>query len=396
MNVLAFSALVVVVGLGCAPQWYYSYAELEQARASDRSAGRPEREAFLFYKDHLDAKSGQMQDVLDSPLVKPLINGKIRAMLVTDFASNQRYMAQYGVSSVPALVVVHTDGTYHAREGLLSPEQTRGFLEGAVAPGLPPKTKIEILPVAEYHWHGSYEEAVDLADRQNRPLFIVYKWWLSAESTELLQNRLSQPRTRTQFANMVHCLLDWDYVPNRAHVAKYGVSKVPAMIVVRPDGTYHPLVGLPTVDQIVQFAVRAKSPGRYAPRNIGSGGVSPTIDWHYNFERAKAAAHSQRRNLFAFYHSVFADASNRAARLFGTPEAVDLLDDMVCCRFDWVVVKNRRIAEQFNLTEPPAYVVLRPDGTYHARNGPITIETLADLLKAAEQPGTHPRSDDKP
>ncbi|MFH0983838.1 MAG: hypothetical protein V2A79_20175 [Planctomycetota bacterium] len=384
-----FVALAFVVGPGCATQWYYSYAELEQQRLRERQQGHPGRDTLLFYKDHLDAGSGRLQDILESPQIKPLITGKLRCVLIKDYAPNQRYMAQYGVDSPPALVVVHPDATYHARQGFLTVEQARDFLAGAVGPGATPKTDIQILPVSDYYWQGSYEEAVALAERQNRPLFIVYKWWLSAESTELL-NRLSQPRVRSQFSEMVHCLLDWDYIPNRGFAAQYGVSKVPSMIIVRPDGTYHTLIGLPTVDQIVRFAASAHSPGRAAPAR-GRLGITPAIPWQYSYERARSTGEQEGRKLFVFYHSVFVDASNRSAQLLDTPEAAALLAEAICCRLDWVVVKNRATAAQFGLQEPPGCVVLRPDGTYHARSGSLSLGDLSALLQAAEQPGARPR-----
>jgi len=388
---VVLSAVVAGATSGCAGAgWYYSYAEAEQARQRERQTDRPERDLLLFYKDHLDAQSGQMQDVLASPAVRPLIADKIRCVLVTDFALNQRYMAQYGVDSAPALVVVHPDGTCHARSGLLTAEQARDFLSGAVGPGSTPKTTLQVLPVPDYHWHGSYEHAVALAERQNRPLLILYKWWLSADSTELLRNRLSRPRVRRHFSKMVHCLLDWDYVPNRAHVGKYGVSKVPSLIVLRPDGTYHTLVGLPTVERIVRFAVSTQTPGRTTPtrrRSTHEGrglGITPQIHWQYSYERASSVAQRKGHTLFVFYHSVFSDASNRSARMFDTPEGAAILDGVICCRLDWVVEKNREIAARFDLTEPPGFLVLRPDGSHDVRSGPITFDELSALLKTTE------------
>ena|GEM_PF-1344346 len=385
---LAVSGFTAGFASGCASRWHLSFAEVEQARLRDRQLGRPERDTLLFYKDPWDPKSGQMQDVLESPLVKPLIADKHRCMLVEAFAPNQRYMTQYRVDSAPALVVVHPDGTYHARLGLLTAEQARNFLTGAVGSGSAIETNAQILPVPGYYWHGSYEKAAALAARQNRALLVVYKWWLSAESTELL-SRLSRPRVRRQFGEMVHCLLDWDYVPNRAHVAPYGVSKVPSMIIIRADGTYHTLVGLPTVERIMRFSVGARSPGRPASTRRGFDTL-PAIHWQYNYERAHSAAERQGANLFVFYHSVFADASNRSARRLDTPEAAALLAKTVCCRLDWVVVGNHETAAQFGVDEPPAYVVLRRDGTYHARSGSLTLDELSALLTAAERPGGHP------
>ncbi|MCP4590920.1 MAG: hypothetical protein GY842_09250 [bacterium] len=380
----------VAAGSGCAPQWYLSYAEVEQARVRDRQRGRPEQDILVFYKDHLDAKSGQMQDVLDSPKVKPLLADKYRCILVTDFSLNQRYVAQYGVDAAPALVVIHPDGTFHARTELLSAEQTRGFLTQAKGPGASPATDLQILPVPSYDWKNIYEEAVDLARRQNRPLLVLYKSWLSAESTELL-NRLSRPRVQRLFGEMVHCILDSDYRPNRPHVARYGIDpdRVPALVVVRPDGTYHRLVGLPSLEQLVRFAVGSRSPGQVASGG-GRKGVDAELVWQYSYDRARIAAQRQDRPLFIFYHSVFTEASNRSARLFEAPEAAVLLGDAVPCHLDWAIVRNREVAARFALEEPPGYVVLRPDGTYHARSGPITVEELADLLHAAEKPGAHP------
>ncbi len=385
----ASSAIALSIGSGCAAQWYYSYAELEQERVRTRQLGRPGRDTLLFYKDHMDPASGRMQDVLNSSPVKPLLAGKVLCMLVTDFAPNQRYLTQYGVNAAPALVVVHPDGTYHAREGLLTAEQARDFLLGAVGPGAAPKPDLQILPVPDYYWQGSYEEAAALAARQNRPLLIVYKWWLSTESTELL-NRLSQPRVRSHFSEMVQCLLDWDYIPNRGFVAPYGVNKVPAMIMVRPDGTYHTLVGLPTVDQIVRFAANAGSPGRAAPTRSPPG-IAPTIPWQYNYERAQSTAQREGRDLFIFCHSVFAEASNVTARVLDLPEAAKLLAEAVCCRLDWLVDKNRTLAAQFGVKAAPACIVVRPDGTYHARTDSITLDDLSALLQAAKRPGTRPR-----
>ena len=56
-----------------------------------------------------------------------------------------------------------------------------------------------------------------------------------------------------------------------------------------------------------------------------------------------------------------------------------------------MVVGTRETAAQFGVDEPPAYVVLHPDGTYHARSGSLTLDELSALLTAAERPGTRAR-----
>ena len=70
---------------------------------------------------------------------------------------------------------------------------------------------------------------------------------------------MSRPEVAGYFSESVNCILDWDYAPNREHVAKYGVTAFPSVIIVEPDGRYRILKGLPSVEQLVRFAVSGHS-----------------------------------------------------------------------------------------------------------------------------------------
>ena len=241
---------------GCGPRWYFEFESAEgQARGLERTM-------LVFYKDPLDLESSQMQDLLESAELAPLLRDKVLCMLVDEFPPNRRYVAQYGIRQPPGLVLIHPDGTYHAHNGPMTLEQITDFLARAKPPGAKPTLNPQIPRSIDYHWEGIYEDAVEKARRQNRELFIVYKWWLSPESTELLAVLQTRPEVARHFTETVNCLLDQDYAPNRAHVRKYGVTRVPSVILVHRDGTYHAHTGPMTADQIVRFVTSAKAPGK--------------------------------------------------------------------------------------------------------------------------------------
>jgi hypothetical protein len=364
---------------GCGSAWIDSYNLAEQVARSR------ETDLVLFYKDHLDPQSGQMAERLEDPHVQSALAGKVKCVLVTVFEPNAKFVAQYDVSSAPALIVVHPDQTYHAREGLMTVEQIVDFLRSAQAPGEKPELNPQLPREYQYQWIGIYEEALERAQRQNRKLFIVYKWWLSGESNELLR-RLSKPEVARHVHDMTHCLLDWDYVPNRRHMASYGVQKVPAMVIVHQDGTYHAKEGLPEIADIVRFIVNARAPGQL-PGWRARTDVRAAYRWYADFDQAAIVARRQDKSLFVFYYSTFSDESNRMEQLLGQTEAAALFTDTVNCKLDWAIRKNRELVKAYGVDRVPAFVIVRPDGTYHTRVGSVDTVDLVNLLREAERPG---------
>lgn len=377
-----FLWLGCLLASGCGPAWMDSYNLAEQvARSRDT-------DIVYFYKDHLDPQSGQMAERLEDPRVKSLLAGKVKCVLVTVFEPNAKFVAQYDVSSAPALIVVHPDQTYQAREGLMSAEQIVEFLHSAATSGEKPELNPQVPREYQYQWIGIYEDALERARRQNRELLIVYKWWLSAESTELLR-RLSKPEVARHVHEMVHCLLDWDYVPNRRHMASYGVQKVPAMVIIHQDGTYHAKEGLPEIADIVRFIVNARAPGKL-PGWRARADVRSAYRWYAEFDRASIAAVRNDKNLFMFYYSTFSDESNRMEQLLGRTEAAALFTDTVNCKLDWAIRDNRSLVSRYGVDRVPAFIIVRPDGTYHSRVGGASLVDLVNLIREAERPGRTP------
>ncbi len=377
---LIFSAALHMTIMGCAPRWHYAYDEAQ------RRARRDERDMLVFYKDPLDVRSSRMQDELMSADVWPIANSMVRCMLIPSYRPNRAFVAQFEVQQPPALIVVHSDGTYHALQGDRSPEEIRSFLASAQPPGQVPNLNPRIPQGEAIEYFNVFELANEKARRQNRRLVVIYKWWLHAESTELIR-RLSQPDLARYFSDSVNCLLDWDYVPNRAIVARWGVNHYPALILVEPDGRYKSLVGLPSVESIVGFMVsHGERPEREAPASS-----VPQVVWFGDFDAAKLVAQRTGRNLFVYFHADGTPASDSASRLLRHPALQEMLASQVNCRMEWSNQNTRALAGRYEINSPPGCLLIWPDGTHATLVEPVTVSAIQDLIsRSAAQPSRAP------
>ncbi len=114
----------------------------------------------------------------------------------------------------------------------------------------------------QYNWRDDFEAAEQQARVEGRHLFILYKWWLDNDSNRMLSDEvLSAPEVVSLFQDTINVLIDRDYGPRFvAYVGKYGVTSVPASIIVAPDGTYQVQRGYVPRDRFIEFANRAKAP----------------------------------------------------------------------------------------------------------------------------------------
>jgi hypothetical protein len=247
--------LALLVG-GCGPPWVYSYVEAEKL---GKAAERP---ILVFYRDHLDPQCGQMLKTLNTTATRVTNHrNMVRCSLLTAYNPDRRYVAQYGVTSAPALIVIHPDGTYHSRMGSGTAEEVMEFLENATPPGSTPNLDIQVVRPTDYlaRAEGTYEKALGKARRQNRKLLIIYKWWLDGDSTEMIR-RMMRPEVAARCSETINCILDWDYVPNRRHVGQHGVSRYPALIIVHQDGRADVREGLMPTEEIVRFLTQVLRP----------------------------------------------------------------------------------------------------------------------------------------
>ena len=180
-----------------------------------------------------------MKQAIESPKVEQALEDKIVCVLDESYEPNQRFVAQYGVDHYPSVILVHRDGTYHRHGGVLSADAIVNFIETAQPPGRRPMINPQIPRSVDYLWQADYERAFQIAEQQNRSVFIFYKSVISADCNEMLLNVFSRPDVAELFNDTVNCLLDWGYPPNRRLMVRYGVTNVPGVVIVNPDGMQH-------------------------------------------------------------------------------------------------------------------------------------------------------------
>ncbi len=252
LGVTWFWILVVLGGCGV--------TAVEDFTTAERLAAQQKKERFIFYKSALAPESGQMQADLERSDVQQKLADKVYCILVDLYEPNQRFMAQYGVSRAPAVVLIHTDGTYQAHQGPMTEAGVIAFLDVSHAPGLPPRLDAQIPHAVDYQWEGQYSQAAQKAKSSNRRVFIFYKAALNPDCNEILANVLSRQDVARCFLDSVNCLLDWGHAPNRTLMESFGVTNVPAFVIINPDGTYRTLRGMVTAEQLIGFSRPPRTP----------------------------------------------------------------------------------------------------------------------------------------
>ncbi|GIK16141.1 MAG: hypothetical protein BroJett003_11050 [Planctomycetota bacterium] len=226
--------------------WVNDYVVAEQRQAE---SGEP---IFIFYKDHLDPLSGRVDQALRDGDVKSALAGTIACKLVKDYAPDRAYVAQYGVDRAPAIILIHPDGTYHAHLGAINAAGILAFLERAKPPGERPRQDAYIPRPFDPKWHSTLDRATEAANQQGKPTLIVFKWWLGADDWKLMR-AFDAPEVQRVVEGCVLCRLDYDYLPNRNHLRTFGLTRTPAVVVRKTDGSYRTLEGLVPPDDLVRF-----------------------------------------------------------------------------------------------------------------------------------------------
>lgn len=100
--------------------------DYETAVQSARQEGRP---VFVVITKALNRPWGSLRDLLERREVYGRVAGMIHCRLSTLFPSGRALVRDLGISQLPALVIVHTDGTSHVLEAPTSYEQVVRFTD---------------------------------------------------------------------------------------------------------------------------------------------------------------------------------------------------------------------------------------------------------------------------
>jgi thioredoxin-related protein len=122
---------LVALAVGCTDyRWRWDYEQAE------REAREQDKYLFIFYKWWLSSESNRMHnDILTEPEVGALFQDTINVLLERDSSPEYaKYMAQYGVVSPPAFVLVAPDGTMRKKTGFVPKERFMEFVQRAKSP----------------------------------------------------------------------------------------------------------------------------------------------------------------------------------------------------------------------------------------------------------------------
>lgn len=254
---LAVIGLCAALDVGCASSINRAQRWIVGDWAADyQTAERLARESntgvlILYTNIDLTRKDAMREAVKDAASGDA---GKyVRCVLFRDNEPDRRYVAQYGVDRAPALIVVHPDGSYHARSGSMSAEQIADFLASATPPGSVAKLNPFVPRESNYAWNSDFESAERMSRESGRPMLVVLDRWMTRDWRKL-QAMLERREVYTRFADMIHCRPGSLWSSSGSVAARFGVKNLPALVIVEPDGNARTLELPTSYEAIVRFA----------------------------------------------------------------------------------------------------------------------------------------------
>lgn len=252
---LSVIMMALSLGAGCTGSlhhwvgggWVADYQVAEQRVA------QTDRPLLIHYEHHDGKVDRSLKRALGTPAVKRWTEDHVRCRLFRSYEPHRRYVAQFGVDRAPALIVLHRDGTYHAQTGLRSPADVETFLARAQPPGATPRIDPYLPRKPEYRWLDTLAKAEAAGTRQGKPVLVVYHRPLRSDWGNL-EGFLTRREAYTRVADLVHCRIAvWN--PWGAHVdTRFGRLKLPAIVWLRPDGTFDRLENPTSYASVVRFA----------------------------------------------------------------------------------------------------------------------------------------------
>ncbi len=241
-------------------------ADYDTAEARVRESGQP---LLIYYKGNRHRSRDPVRDALDEPGMKQPLAGFVRCTLFQAYEPDRRYVAQFGVERAPALIVVHPDGTYHATSGHLTSSRMASFFTGATQPGKTPTYDPYLPRQPRYEWLTSLDAAELAMKQSDRPMLAVYTRRFSNDWRKV-RRLLDRPEVSRRLAGAIHCRIEVGTPLTEAIITPFGALKLPAVAIVRPDGSFESLEVPTSADSLVRFIDRVLE----APGGAAAGGVA--------------------------------------------------------------------------------------------------------------------------
>ncbi len=256
-TLLMAAAWVVLAGSGCATLQHGIVegwgADFDTAEKRMRKS---DRDMLIWYRSVHRGRPDPLQAPLKERNVRKASREFVRCMLFKSYEPDRRYVAQFGVERAPALIVVRSDGTYHAQTGAMTTAQVERFLSDAAEPGQAPRINPLVPRRVEYEWR-SLKSAQRFAEDTGRPILVVYYRQFSRDWSEI-EGMIERPEVFARWRGMAHARVGSWNPWAKARRTPYGELRLPALVLVYADGTHHVLEMPGSYETIVRFADRCE------------------------------------------------------------------------------------------------------------------------------------------
>ncbi len=243
---------------GC--QTWSSNRWLGDYDVAERQSAKRERPLLIYFEEDRPNHDSQLASSIKSERFRFVQDDFVCCSLVRSIERDRRYVAQYGVDRAPAIIVVHRDGTYHATaERSMSADELVAFLDSAVSPGTPIDRNRYVPHKPHFDWYSSLDEGERVAQRTGRPMLVLFHRSMSRDRWRI-EGLLSRHEVYLRLKDLVHVRIGLFQLFEKAYITKYGVLRIPAIVIAQPDGTFDVLELPPSCEAVIDFVDKALRP----------------------------------------------------------------------------------------------------------------------------------------
>ncbi len=112
--------------------------------------------------------------------------------------------------------------------------------------------------------------------------------------------------------------------------------------------------------------------------------------WVADYDKAERRVEQTDRDLMIYYRGVHKTGRDRTEESLAKGEVNARTREFVRCKLFKAYEPDRRYVAQFGVERAPALIVVRRDGTYHARTGPMSVDDVLSFLDESQELGTTP------
>jgi len=207
---------------------------------AERRVAENSKPLFIYYGDTLPTAQNPSMKWENDPALKPLLAKVECCRLYHRSVFDRRYVAQFGVLRAPSVIVVRSDGTYHAKEGIRTTQQLTQFLGKSDCPGYATVLDPHIVRRAHYDWIDNVATARRLAQKSGKPLLVAYVRRFSRDWGRI-NKLLKHHMVYRQLRDTVMCRIDVSGWTSNVHISEFGVVTLPSVVLESPDGRHEVL-----------------------------------------------------------------------------------------------------------------------------------------------------------